>query len=157
VYGLTTGQYTPTSPYGYRGRSTPGGIHEYPLNIIEVMLGSGASFVARAYSRNIPLLKRIFHEAILHRGFAHIDVLQICATFFNMTSFYDEHVYETSEANVSQFDVACRTGQQWNYSDHGPIPLGIFYKTERPSLPEKREERTIDRKKVIQDILIRNS
>lgn len=157
VYGLTTGQYTPTSPYGYQGRSTPDGIHEYPLNIIEMLLGSGASFVARAYSRNTPLLKRIIHEAICHPGFAHIDVLQICATFFNMTSLYDEQVYETSEANVSQFDMACRTGQQWNYSDPGPIPLGIFYKTIRPSLPEKRELQQTDRKKVIQDILTRYS
>lgn len=157
VYGLTTGQYTPTSPYGYKGRSTPEGIREFPLNIIEMMLGSGATFVARAYSRNIPLLKRVIYEAICHPGFAHVDVLQICATFYNMTSFYDEHVYETSEANVTQFEMACRTGQQWNYSDPGPIPLGIFYKAIKPSLPEMWEQKKVDREKAIQDILSRYS
>ncbi|NLV26992.1 MAG: 2-oxoacid:ferredoxin oxidoreductase subunit beta [Methanomicrobiales archaeon] len=153
VYGLTTGQYTPTSPYGYRGRSTPAGIHEPPLNIIEMLLGSGAGFVARAYTRKISHLRRIIREAILHPGFAHIDVLQICATFFNLTSFYDEHVYETSEANVSQFDVACRTGQQWNYSDEGPIPIGIFFKTFKPTLPENREEKHPVRTEVIKKII----
>lgn len=157
VYGLTTGQYTPTSPYGYRGKSTPEGIHEYPLNIIEMLLGSGATFVARGYSRKIPLMKRIIREAILHPGFAHIDVLQICASFFNMTPQYDEFVYETSEANVSQFDVACRTGQQWNYSDPGPIPLGIFYKTIKPSFPENKEKKVINREEIIRTILSRYS
>ncbi len=157
VYGLTTGQYTPTSPYGYRGRSTPNGIHEHPINIIEIMLGAGATFVARAYSRNIPLLKRVIHEAICHPGFAHIDVLQICATFLNMTSFYDEHVYETSEANISQFEVACRTGQQWDYSDKGPIPLGIFYKIIRPGLPEGGEHKPVERKGAVLEIIRRFS
>lgn len=155
VYGLTTGQYTPTSPYGFRGKSTPQGIRESPLNVIEVLLGSGATFVARAYSRKLPLLRRIIREAVLHPGFAHVDVLQICATFCNMTAFYDEQVYETTEANVSQFDFACRTGHQWQYSDKGPIPLGIFYRTVRPSLPGKKEEFRGDRASAIKNIMSR--
>lgn len=157
VYGLTTGQYTPTSPFGFQGKSTPSGIHEYPLNIIELLLGSGATFVARGYSRNVNLLKRIFREAILHPGFAHVDVLQICATFFNLTTTYDELVYETSEANVSQFDFACKTASQWNYSDDSQIPLGIFYQTVRPSFPEKRDVVRIDRDNAIKTILRRYS
>ena len=51
VYGLTTGQYTPTSPAGFRGRSTPAGSVEMPLNPLELMLTSGATFVARAYTQ----------------------------------------------------------------------------------------------------------
>ena len=50
VYGLTTGQFTPTSPTGFKGRSTPKGTTEEPLNPIEVMLSAGATFVARGYS-----------------------------------------------------------------------------------------------------------
>ena len=57
VYGLTTGQSSPTSPLGYKGRSTPKGSIEIPLNPLEVMLSSGATFLARGYSRNIELLK----------------------------------------------------------------------------------------------------
>ncbi|MDD1723799.1 MAG: thiamine pyrophosphate-dependent enzyme [Methanospirillum sp.] len=157
VYGLTTGQYTPTSPYGYKGRSTPQGIHESPLNVIEVLLGSGATFVARAYSRRLPLLRRIIREAVLHPGFAHVDVLQICATFYNLTAFYDEQVYETTETNVSQFDFACRTGHLWQYAEKGPIPLGIFYRTIRPSFPEKKEPFTKDRALAVKEIISRYS
>jgi len=49
VYGLTTGQYTPTSPPGFSGKSTPDGTHEDPFNPLELMLASGATFIARSY------------------------------------------------------------------------------------------------------------
>ena len=50
VYGLTTGQFTPTSPLGFPGRSTPRGSIEEPINPLELMLAAGATFVARGYS-----------------------------------------------------------------------------------------------------------
>lgn len=155
VYGLTTGQYTPTSPHGYKGRSTPNGLVEYPLNIIELLLGSGASFVSRAYTRRLPHLKRVLREAVLHPGFAHVDVLQICATFFNMTSWYDERVYETSEANTGVFEFACQAAKQWNYNDDARIPLGIFYQVHKPGLPRKMEEKRMDRDALVTDLLRR--
>ena len=156
VYGLTTGQYTPTSPHGFQGKSTPFGLKEYPLNVIEVLLGSGATFVARAYTRRLPHLKRILKEAILHPGFSHVDVLQICATFFNMTTWYDERVYETTESNAGLFDFACRTAQQWNYNDDSKIPVGIFFQIHKPVLPEKKNVVTIDRASVVRKILERS-
>jgi len=155
VYGLTTGQYTPTSPHGYTGKSTPDGLKEYPLNVIELLIGAGATFVARAYTRRLPLLKRVLKEAILHQGFAHVDVLQICATFFNMTTWYDERVYETNESNAGIFDFACRTAQQWNYNDDAKIPLGIFFQIKKPFLPEKNESHASDRQAVIRALIER--
>ncbi len=156
VYGLTTGQYTPTSPHGFQGKSTPFGVKEYPLNVIEVLLGSGATFVARAYTRRLPHLKRLLKEAILHPGFSHVDVLQICATFFNMTTWYDERVYETTESNAGLFDFACRTAQQWNYNDDSKIPVGIFFQIHKPVLPEKKNVVTTDRASVVRKILERS-
>jgi 2-oxoglutarate ferredoxin oxidoreductase subunit beta len=75
VYGLTTGQYTPTSPLGFHSRSTPRGTAEEPLNPLEVMLASGATYIARGTSHGIELLKKLFKEAILHKGFSLVDVL----------------------------------------------------------------------------------
>jgi 2-oxoglutarate/2-oxoacid ferredoxin oxidoreductase subunit beta len=155
VYGLTTGQYTPTSPYGFKGKSTPQGLHEYPLNVIELLLGAGATFVSRAYTRRLPHLRRIFREAIMHPGFAHVDVLQICASFFNMTTWYDERIYETSESNAGLFEFACRTAQQWNYNDDSKIPIGIFFQTQKPVLPEKKIKKEVDRGKLVKTILDR--
>lgn len=153
VYGLTTGQYTPTSPYGFRGKSTPNGLHEYPLNVIELLLGAGASFVARTYTHRMPHLKRILKEAVLHPGFSHVDVLQICATFYNMTAWYDERVYETNESNSGLFEFACRTAQQWNYNDDAKVPLGIFYQVHKPVLPENKDKNNPGRAQVIRSLL----
>lgn len=155
VYGLTTGQYTPTSPYGFKGKSTPQGLREYPLNVIELLLGAGATFVSRAYTRRLPHLRRIFREAIMHPGFAHVDVLQICASFFNMTTWYDERIYETSESNAGLFEFACRTAQQWNYNDDSKIPIGIFFQTKKPILPEKKIKKEVNRSNLVKTILDR--
>ena len=65
VYGLTTGQYTPTSPLGFIGRSTPFGTKELPINPLEVMLSSGATYLARGTSHGIDLLKKITIKRIL--------------------------------------------------------------------------------------------
>ncbi len=153
VYGLTTGQYTPTSPYGFQGRSTPRGIHEYPLNVLDILLSCGATFIARGYSRRMPLLKRIIREAIVHHGFAHIDILQICASFFNLTHYYDELVYEIQEEDSIQYNTARELTEQWDYNDSRRIPLGILYKAEKPSIPEKKELKEYDRMAFVTSLL----
>lgn len=104
VYGLTTGQYTPTSPLGFKGRSTPEGTKELPINPLGLMLASGATFIARGTSHGIELLKKIFKEAIMHKGFSLVDVLQVCVTYFNMYEYYDKRVYELKDHNTADFN-----------------------------------------------------
>jgi len=156
VYGLTTGQYTPTSPLGYKGRSTPKGTQELPINPLEIMLASGASFIARGYSHGLELLKRLFKEAILHRGFALIDVLQVCVTFYNMYEYYNKKVYQLKEHNSRDYAEASKKIREWDYNNDAPIGLGLFYKKEIPtfedrSLTPKTEGVDIDSK--IREIL----
>ncbi len=127
VYGLTTGQYTPTSPYGFPGRSTPGGVKEYPFNPLELLLSSGASFIARGYSHRRDQLKRLIHEAIVHKGFSVIDILQICATYNNMSSYYDTRVFDWDETDAGDYDVAYVKAREWNYNNDARIGLGIMY------------------------------
>ncbi|TAJ44866.1 thiamine pyrophosphate-dependent enzyme [Methanofollis fontis] len=133
VYGLTTGQYTPTSKMGFPGRSTPAGVRESPINPLEVMLASGATFVARGYTRQMDHLKSILKAAILHRGFSFVDVLQICATYNNLTDYYNERIYLLDGNDTGDFDAAFRTAREWDYSSDAPIALGIFYRQEAPS------------------------
>jgi 2-oxoglutarate ferredoxin oxidoreductase subunit beta len=158
VYGLTTGQYTPTSPLGFRGRSTPKGTIELPLNPLELMLASGATFIARGYSHGIELLKRIFREAITHKGFSFIDVLQVCVTFFNMYEYYNKKVYELKGNNFQNYDGALRKIREWDYNLDAPIALGTFYKKEIPTFEERfleYETRAADRDLKIKEILER--
>jgi len=147
VYGLTTGQYTPTSPLGYKGRSTPLGTKESPINPLELMLASGATFLARGTSHGLELLKKIFKEAILHKGFSLVDVLQVCVTYYNMYEYYDKRVYELKDHDPSDYNKALAKIREWDYNNDSPIALGIFYKNNQPTLEERLglpESRQID-------------
>ncbi|UCF79444.1 MAG: 2-oxoacid:ferredoxin oxidoreductase subunit beta [Candidatus Eiseniibacteriota bacterium] len=128
VYGLTTGQYTPTSPRGFKGRSTPYGAIEAPVNPLELMMASGATFVARGYSGGMELLKRLVKEAVTHKGFALLDVLQVCVTFFNVYQQYNERGYELKEHDELDYEKAALKAREWNYDADGLIPLGVFYR-----------------------------
>ena len=137
VYGLTTGQYTPTSPLGFAGKSTPKGTIEYPFNPVELMLASGATYVARGYTKKLSLLQQVIREGIAHKGFAYIDVLQICATFFNMTDQYNAKVYELAGYDPSSFEAACEKAREWDYNRDAPIALGTLYRRQLPTFDER--------------------
>ncbi len=139
VYGLTTGQFTPTSPPGFRGRSTPGGSPEDPLNPIELMLSAGATFVARGYTKQMKHLQGLIKAAVNHKGFSFIDVLQPCFTFFNTYEFYNEKVYEFSskDHDASDRKAAFAKAGEWSYGKGDKIPIGIFYQVDKPTYDEK--------------------
>jgi len=139
VYGLTTGQFTPTSPPGFKGRSTPKGSPEDPLNPIELMLASGATFVARAYTKNMKHLQSLIKAAVNHKGFSFIDVLQPCFTFFNTYDYYNERVYEFDEQDhdASDLNAAFVKAREWIYGEGDRIPIGIFYQVQKPTYEER--------------------
>ena len=156
VYGLTTGQYSPTSPSDFKGKSTPSGLEVAPLNPLELISSSGGTFVARGYSHGIDLLKEIFREAILHRGFSFVDVLQVCATFFNMYDYYNEHVYRLEDNNPHNRDEALEKMREWDYNSDAPIPLGIFYRKDAPTFTENfLTGAEVDREVKIREVLER--
>ncbi|HTY51627.1 MAG TPA: thiamine pyrophosphate-dependent enzyme [Methanomicrobiales archaeon] len=136
VYGLTTGQYTPTSPAGYRGHSTPKGEREMPLNPVELMLASGATFIARGYTARREELKRLVHESVMHRGFSFIDVLQVCATYNNLTGYYNERVYSWPGEDVGDREAAHRKAVEWDYSADAKIGLGVMYQKDAPTFED---------------------
>ena len=139
VYGLTTGQFTPTSPPDFKGRSTPKGSPEGPLNPIELMLSAGATFVARGYTKNMKHLQSLIKTAVNHKGFSFIDVLQPCFTFFNTYDFYNQRVYEFSskDHDVSDREAAFVKAGEWAYGEGEKIPIGIFYQVKKPTYEEK--------------------
>ena len=136
VYGLTTGQYTPTSPFGFKGRSTPTGTKELPINPLELLMAAGASFIARGASHGIDLLKEIFKQAIMHRGFSIVDVLQVCVTYYNMYEYYDKRVYALDKHDVRDYVQALNKIREWDYNSDSKIALGVFYEKDAPSLEQ---------------------
>jgi 2-oxoglutarate ferredoxin oxidoreductase subunit beta len=81
IYGLTKGQYSPTSPLGKKTKSSPMGAIDNPLHPLSIAIGCEASFVARSIDTNIKHLSGILKRAADHRGTAFIEVYQNCNVF----------------------------------------------------------------------------
>jgi 2-oxoglutarate ferredoxin oxidoreductase subunit beta len=81
IYGLTKGQYSPTSPRGQKTKSTPMGSVDNPLTPLSVAIGSEATFVARSVDVDIKHLSAILERAAAHKGTAFVEVYQDCNVF----------------------------------------------------------------------------
>ena len=81
IYGLTKGQYSPTSELGKKTKSTPHGSADTPFNPLALALGAGATFVARTVDIFQPHMREILHRAAKHQGTAFIEIYQNCNIF----------------------------------------------------------------------------
>lgn len=81
IYGLTKGQYSPTSELGKKTKSTPAGSIDYPMNPISLALGVEATFVARAVDSNTKSLQEVLTRAGKHKGTAFVEIFQNCIIF----------------------------------------------------------------------------
>jgi 2-oxoglutarate ferredoxin oxidoreductase subunit beta len=99
IYGLTKGQYSPTSEKGKKTKSTPFGSIDYPFNPLSLAVGSGATFIARSLDRDPKHLKDIMKRAGEHKGTAFIEVYQNC-NIFNDGAFEILTNKETKADNV---------------------------------------------------------
>lgn len=81
IYGLTKGQYSPTSPIGKKTKSTPYGSVDYPLSPLSVAIGSEATFVAKSVDIDINHLTMVLERAAQHKGTAFVEVYQDCNVF----------------------------------------------------------------------------
>jgi 2-oxoglutarate/2-oxoacid ferredoxin oxidoreductase subunit beta len=81
VYGLTKGQYSPTSREGMRTKSSPQGAIDHPVDPIAFALGAGATFVARTVDVDAPHLQEMLHRAHAHKGTAFVEILQNCPVY----------------------------------------------------------------------------
>jgi len=81
VYGLTKGQYSPTSRLGMKTKSSPEGAIDHPVDPIAFALGAGATFVARTVDVDAKHLQETLRRAHQHRGTAFVEILQNCPVF----------------------------------------------------------------------------
>lgn len=81
IYGLTKGQYSPTSPMGSITKTSPHGTIEKPFNTGGLVLGAQGTFFARAVDINIPLMTKIMFQAAQHDGTSVVEIMQNCIVF----------------------------------------------------------------------------
>jgi 2-oxoglutarate ferredoxin oxidoreductase subunit beta len=81
IYGLTKGQYSPTSPFGKKTKSTPYGSVDFPLHPLSVAIGAEATFVARTVDVNVKHLAHVLERAARHKGTSFVEIYQNCNIF----------------------------------------------------------------------------
>lgn len=148
IYGLTTGQFSPTTDIGEKNKATPMPVVEEPVNPLSLALSAGATFIARGFAGDNKLQAELIVEAIKHKGFSLVDTMQPCVTFNHKNTFawFYERVYKLENHDTSNKAKAFEKIQEWplNYqlkdlpagkagNEKEKIPLGIFYKENRPT------------------------
>jgi 2-oxoglutarate/2-oxoacid ferredoxin oxidoreductase subunit beta len=128
IYGLTTGQVSPTSRKGMKTKSTPFGSVENPVNPIPMAIVCGATYVARGFSGQQKQLVGLIKGAIEHRGFAFVDVFSPCVTYNkeNTHEFFKQRTQKLEEMGHDPSDKAAAIVRGGEWGD--VIPIGLFYK-----------------------------
>lgn len=129
VYGLTKGQASPTSAYGMVTTMQTQGVISDPFNGPLVALALGAGFVARGFSSNMDHLSDMIQQAMRHKGFSLVDILQPCVSFNNVNTYewYEKRIYERDNPNPDSFEQAIALARE----GEDKIPIGILYRKEK--------------------------
>ncbi len=132
VFALTVGEPTPTTEIGYKDKTTPLGVRLHPINPIRLMLSAGASFVARVYATK-EQVEYVFKEAMKHKGFAFIEILQPCLIFHDDKGYMEKtYSLDSVKHDKTNFEQAMKRAEEFDYNVINKIPLGIFYQKEKP-------------------------
>ena len=134
IYGLTTGQASPTTMKEMRTKSTPRGNVELPINPIALALVSGATYIARGFSGDPGQMADLIAAGIRHKGFALIDVFSPCVTYnmLNTYPWFKKRVYKLEdEAGYSPDNGKAALDKSFEWGDR--IPIGLFYKDLQPT------------------------
>src|SRR3989344_1948783 len=137
VYGLTTGQASPTAQQGFKTKSTPEGVVDEPINPLTLALTAGATFVARGFAGDTPGLTAIMKAAIEHKGFAVVDILQPCVTFDKVHTYawYRQRLYKIEAEGYTPNNKLKAMEKAMEWGDK--IPLGVFYKEEKQTSEDR--------------------
>lgn len=149
IYGLTKGQTSPTTPFGFSTKSSPMGVIETPLDPIAFAVSFGATFVARGYSAQTGQVRDLIRLGILHKGFAMVHVISPCVTFGRGSGYeyFNERIAPLPEDH-DRTDY-CEAIRMCTDQEH--IYTGIFYDVERGEFVKTLQERGAARGRELDD------
>lgn len=136
IYGLTTGQTSPTSDTGFVTKTAPKGAVEHPVHPLQLALSAGASFIAQGFSGDIPQLSMLMKEAITHKGFSLLNIFSPCVTFNkqNTYEFYKSRIVKVSDEE--SYDPTNKAMALMKVIQEDAIYTGVIYKNERSTYEE---------------------
>lgn len=133
IYGMTGGQYSPTTPCGDYATTAPYGNVDHPFDAVALSKAAGATFIARTTTYHARDLAAYLTKAILHRGFSVVEVLSQCPTYYgrknnkgdavSMMEFYRDHAVKVKGGNGSEPETKPESDR---------VPIGIIVDVERP-------------------------
>jgi 2-oxoglutarate ferredoxin oxidoreductase subunit beta len=133
IYGLTKGQASPTTMQGMKTKAQPFGQPSMAFNPVAVAVAMQAGFVARGFSGETEHLAGLIQEAVRHKGFSLVDILQPCVSFNKVNTFgwYKERVYKLGpEHDPTDFGQAMERAREFGER----IPIGVLSRNDRPPL-----------------------
>jgi 2-oxoglutarate ferredoxin oxidoreductase subunit beta len=127
IYGLTKGQNSPTSEPGQRVKATPFGNVEAPVRPLTLAVTAGATFVAQGFSSYQDQLARLIGQAIMHRGFAYVNVLSPCVTYNKLDTydFYRQSLHDLDADPGYRPDT--RAGAVAELLERDELVTGLIY------------------------------
>jgi 2-oxoglutarate ferredoxin oxidoreductase subunit beta len=134
IYGLTTGQASPTSEVGLKTKTSPFGTVEQPIAPLQLALAQNCGFIAQGFSGNIKQLTTLVERAIAHKGFSFVNIFSPCVTF-NKVNTYE--FYKSALVNLDEdesYNTRDRMLAMQRVADANNVIVGLIYEDpDRPS------------------------
>lgn len=133
IYGLTKGQFSPTSQLGLKTKSSPFGVIDQPFNPLSLALGSGATFVSRTLDREPKSLREVLMEAQKHKGTSFVEIYQNCVIFND--GVFDEF---TNKATKEEANLYLENGKPLKFGKD--LSKGIILENFEPKIIDITED-----------------
>jgi len=139
IYGLTKGQYSPTSPLGFKSKTDPWGAIDQPINPMRALLNSGATFIARSHATQVNHMTDMMLRAAKHDGFSVVEILSECVEFFEGAfdaanprkggswSLIDEKKHDGTPEDAKRHDTSDEVAAFHLANQAWPGSFGVFY------------------------------
>lgn len=137
IYGLTKGQHSPTSAFGFKAKTTPAGNIENALSPLQIALAAGITYLAQGFSHEVNQLTELIEAGVKHKGFSLINVFSPCVTYnkINTYEWYKEHT-----VNLEQFpdyDPTDRASAITKVMETDGLCTGLIYRNdEKPAFED---------------------
>lgn len=131
IYGMTGGQFSPTMPTGAKASTTPYGNPDPPFDIAKLAIGAGATFVARGTAYHATQIEKLLTEAIRHKGFSVVEILDSCPTTYGRRNKYKSVIEMMNHLKDSAVPIAAAEKMAAEQLI-GKVITGILYKENKP-------------------------
>jgi len=136
IYGMTGGQFSPATPTGHKASTTPYGNPDPNFDIAKLAIGAGATFVARGTAFHAAQLDKLIVEAIQHKGFSVVEILDDCPTTYGRRNKFKSVIEMMNR--LKEISVPVKAAEKMTPEQlQGKVLTGVLYKEEKPEYCEQ--------------------